>query len=241
MTLDDVKDIEIVKRVLASRNLLKEYVILHENKYGRRFVMYAFTDGAPDNNDCLSWYFQPHPKLFKTFPYSNGWLKPWEHEKIEIGHIYKLQYFTCGHHKEGDGSCMPGKIRKECGVTITSGWTYDEPKKCACYNLEYCEDDEFDFCLSKKEIETCMETPAYTHYVVEFLDKDKKDRSVYLRTKEEFAHGCIDTVLTKTIYMEKATKFNTVEAIKKMHGLKSPYKILRLSTIITEEEKITGD
>ena len=65
--------------------------------------------------------------------------------------IYRLWEFNCGlQDKEGDEKCIAGCPSKKCMGSIAKDWTYEEPIKCACWNLEKC---NFNFNIPSKDIE----------------------------------------------------------------------------------------
>lgn len=112
-------------------NSLDKYVYLREDEKGR-YIEYAFIEGAPHDNRCLSWYVKPHP--------NKGTPMIW----VNINEIYELEEFACGRqNKEGAERCCAGHPKENC-FYITTGkregekwgdWSYEEPVKCACWNL----------------------------------------------------------------------------------------------------------
>ena len=118
-------------------NSLDKYVYLREDEKGR-YIEYAFIEGAPHDNRCLSWYVKPHPLYDKNH---NGTPIVW----ANVGEIYELWEFACGRqNKEGTERCCAGHPMEKCSF-ITAGaragekwrdWSYEEPVKCACWDLD---------------------------------------------------------------------------------------------------------
>lgn len=113
---------------------LDKYVVLKEDEKGR-YIEYAFKEGAPHDNRCLSWYVTLQPKALKR----NGHdIKEWK--LCEVGQIYRLLENNCGEgDKKGDEYCAAGYLREKCRSNYPH-WTYDEPVKCACWSLWRLED-----------------------------------------------------------------------------------------------------
>ena len=61
---------DIIKIDLSKKELLEKYVILKKDKKGY-YIEYAFTEGAPHDNRCLSWYDSYQEKAYIR----NGWVK----------------------------------------------------------------------------------------------------------------------------------------------------------------------
>lgn len=109
---------------------LDKYVFLREDENGR-YIEYAFIDGAPHDNRCLSWYDKLQPKALERNHHKQS-----EWKLREVGKLYELSEFSCGHQNdEGDGHCSAGHPCKKCVEDFAKHWTYDEPVKCACWYL----------------------------------------------------------------------------------------------------------
>lgn len=124
------EEIRTLKLYATITHTLDKYVWLREDEKGR-YIKYAFTDGAPHDNRCLSWYDKLQPNAIKRNHHNiEDWiLKP-------INEIYELNAFTCGcQNREGDERCCPGHRSKLCNWN-EKFWTYEEPVKCACWFLE---------------------------------------------------------------------------------------------------------
>ncbi len=128
-------DEELKKIRIAAilNNTLDGYVYLKEDDKGR-YIEYAFKEGAPHDNRCLSWYVKPHLTYSEKH---NGWNTPFIRKNV--GELYELGQYSCGHHNEpinSDQHCSPGHPCKKCVEDgLASDWTYDEPVKCACWTL----------------------------------------------------------------------------------------------------------
>lgn len=116
---------------------LDEFVILKEDENGR-YVEYAFKEGAPHDNRCLSWYDKLQPNALKRNDHDVEW---WSKNRLrKVGEVYELHHMCCGEDGldvESPEHCSAGHPRKICiEHGVASDWTYDEPVKCACWLLE---------------------------------------------------------------------------------------------------------
>ena len=156
MKLSDLtkQQIDIIKMGLSITDELDNYVILNEDENGNRYITYAFKDGAPENNDCLSWYDSFQPNQLNRCKHDLDWWK--EHRLHEPGHIYRLTMYSCGHDKypiDDERHCSPGRPKKDCFLTHTERWTYKEPCKCACWGLVTVKSiDDFGFTFSVEQL-----------------------------------------------------------------------------------------
>lgn len=141
------KELDLIKKILSVKGDIDKYVILCEDEQGR-YIKYAFIEGEPHDNRCLSWYDKLQPNALKR----NG------HNKFawrlhEIGKVYRLNSFSCGNDNEkGDGHCSPGHPKKECLKCQAKKWTYEEPVKCACWYLEEVDFESMIFRLTFEQI-----------------------------------------------------------------------------------------
>ena len=123
-------NIDKLKQIATLTNTLDKYVYLREDEQGR-YIEYAFIDGAPTNNRCLSWYDKPHPIALER----NGHdIDKWLRNVKPIDRIYKLNAFTC------NNSCSVGKPNERCLKNVAPYWTFEEPIKCACWSLAFVMD-----------------------------------------------------------------------------------------------------
>lgn len=85
-------------------HLKDKYVVLKEDSEGQ-YIEYAFRDGAPHDNRCLSWYDSFHPDAIRV----NCEVCEYSEEEMldelkcrkeevdkKIGKIFELGSFTCG-------------------------------------------------------------------------------------------------------------------------------------------------
>lgn len=120
------ENIEKLKLIATLSNTLSDYVYLREDSEGR-YIEYAFLEGAPINNRCLSWYEKLHPKaLIRNGHKLDKWvIKP-------IDKLYKLSKFNCN-----SSDCDVAKPNPKCVYNGLAGsWTVEEPVKCACWSLD---------------------------------------------------------------------------------------------------------
>lgn len=117
-------NLDLLKIVAEVNNLLDKLVYLRKDEKGY-YIEYAFEEGAPHDNRCLSWYVKGYTEYNKTI-----------HLSKEINKIYFLNNFTCG-YEETTNECMVGKPKKGCNYP--PDWNYKNPKKCACWDLELLE------------------------------------------------------------------------------------------------------
>ena len=135
-----------MKAYAIAKNKLESYVVLKEDERGR-YIEWAFKDGAPHDNRCLSWYDSWQPKALER----NGHdLDAWKNRLKPVGCIYELNEFACNRaKKEGEEHCSAGHPCKKCFTTRTYNWTYEEPVKCACWYLEKIDYNAFSDAIEK--------------------------------------------------------------------------------------------
>ena len=123
------ENIEILRAYAVATDTTDRYVILKED--GReRYITYAFKEGYPHDNRCLSWYDKLQPNaLVRNGHSAANW------KLHEVGGLYFLHEMNCGNsEKEGDEHCSAGHPCVKC---LKNGhWSYKEPVKCACWLLE---------------------------------------------------------------------------------------------------------
>lgn len=114
---------EIIRIDLSKKGLLEKYVILKKDKEGY-YIEYAFTEGAPHDNRCLSWYDSYQENAYIR----NGWVKDLTDEKDihylelikknreeRVGKLFRLTSFTCGYEEEPEDALKTSKESwKEC-------------------------------------------------------------------------------------------------------------------------------
>lgn len=124
------EEIKTLKLYATITHTLDQYVWLREDEQGR-YIEYAFIDGAPHDNRCLSWYDKLQPNALKHNNHRD--VEDWEIKPIN--EIYELDMFTCGcENRKDDKHCSPGHRSKSCSWNAEF-WTYEEPVKCACWFL----------------------------------------------------------------------------------------------------------
>lgn len=101
------ENIEKLRVYATLTDTLDKYVYLKEDKDGT-YIEYAFLEGAPHDNRCLSWYFSFQPEAIKrnclAFGHSDEYVQEqlkFDQEKIKkkVGNLYEISSFTCGHEE----------------------------------------------------------------------------------------------------------------------------------------------
>lgn len=100
-TKENLKKLKVYATIT---NTLKDYVYLREDDKGK-YIEYAFIEGAPHDNRCLSWYDSYQEKAYIR----NGWVDNLSEEEKRkhldiikkkrderVGQIFELSSFTCG-------------------------------------------------------------------------------------------------------------------------------------------------
>lgn len=108
MTVEDIEKIK-VSAILSGD--IDKYVYLRKDEQGF-YIEYAFKEGAPHDNRCLSWYDSYQEKAYIR----NKWVKDITDKKdieylatikrnreAKIGQLFKLSSFTCGFEEDPDG------------------------------------------------------------------------------------------------------------------------------------------
>ena len=118
------ENITLLKAWATATDNLEIFVYLREDENGR-YIEYAFIEGAPHDNRCLSWYDKLQPNALRR----NGHdISKWPLHKVD--EIYQLNMMSCANHdKTDDEHCSPGHHCKNCDW-MKDSWTYDEPVKC---------------------------------------------------------------------------------------------------------------
>jgi len=134
----------LLKEVVCFKGLQNNFVYLRRTDHntGQLYIEYAFRDGTPHDNTCLSKYTPGLP----------------------LDHIYHLSSFTCGNENNSDPDkvCMPGHLPKGCafwaGGGYDCGWSYENPGKCACWHLESIDFGKYNFNFTEHELLQFLET-----------------------------------------------------------------------------------
>ena len=136
------EDLKKIKLQATLYNELDEYVWLREDEKGR-YIEYAFLEGVPHDNRCLSWYDKPHPKAWKQKVERDGGIwteeteKKWNQARLhKVNEFYRCYEYACDRqNREGNEKCSAGHPAKKCQSWFARDWTYEEPVKCACWCL----------------------------------------------------------------------------------------------------------
>ena len=115
--------IELIKKDLQNkkdmfgRPMIDTVVILKKDDKGY-YIEYAFKDGAPHDNRCLSWYDSYQPEAYRR----NGWFKTQDgtdlpddetqrrldnirkEREAKIGKVFHLSSFSCGGEEDPEDS-----------------------------------------------------------------------------------------------------------------------------------------
>ena len=105
------------KKDMFGRPMIDTIVVLKKDDKGY-YIEYAFKEGAPHDNRCLSWYDSYQPEAYRR----NGWFKtndgvdlPEDETKkrldqilkerdAKVGKVFRLASFTCGYEEDEKGS-----------------------------------------------------------------------------------------------------------------------------------------
>lgn len=109
-----MKTVELIKKDLQNkkdifgRPMIDTIVVLKKDDKGY-YIEYAFKDGAPHDNRCLSWYDSYQPEAYRK----NGWFKDLSEEDTKkrldmiqeerekkIGKVFRLAAFSCGFEED---------------------------------------------------------------------------------------------------------------------------------------------
>lgn len=101
------EDIKKIKFAAELNGELDKYVYLREDAKGK-YIEYAFIEGAPHDNRCLSWYDSYQEEAYIR----NGWGKGFSEEDRKsylahikkkrderVGKLFELSSFTCGYEE----------------------------------------------------------------------------------------------------------------------------------------------
>ena len=101
------KELEKIELCAVYHNKTDKYVYLRKDDKGF-YIEYAFKEGAPHDNRCLSWYDSYQENAYIR----NGWFNKCTDEEREIslaaikakrearvGELFRLSSFTCGHEE----------------------------------------------------------------------------------------------------------------------------------------------
>lgn len=88
--------LDLIKQDLEKNNQINKFVILKKDDKGY-YIEYAFKEGAPHDNRCLSWYDSYQPKALERNEHNKELWKARVDKKV--GLIHKLYAFTCGYEE----------------------------------------------------------------------------------------------------------------------------------------------
>ena len=105
------------KKDMFGRPMIDTIVVLKKDDKGY-YIEYAFKEGAPHDNRCLSWYdsYQPEAYIRNGWFTSNDGVDLPEDEtqkrlnqirqarEEKIGKVFRLSSFTCGHEEDPEES-----------------------------------------------------------------------------------------------------------------------------------------
>ena len=100
----EAEDLKKLKVYATLTNTLDKYVYLREDEKGK-YIEYAFIEGAPHDNRCLSWYDSYQENAYIR----NGWIKDINNKEDKeylkfikknrdekVNNLFELHDFTCG-------------------------------------------------------------------------------------------------------------------------------------------------
>lgn len=96
------------KKDMFGRPMIDTIVVLKKDDKGY-YIEYAFKEGAPHDNRCLSWYDSYQPEAY----HQNGWLNDLPEDETQkrldqirqareekVGKVFRLSSFTCGYEED---------------------------------------------------------------------------------------------------------------------------------------------
>ena len=100
------------KKDMFGRPMIDTIVVLKKDDKGY-YIEYAFKEGAPHDNRCLSWYDSYQPEAYRQ----NGWLNNLTEDETQkrldqirqareekVGKVFRLSSFTCGYEENPEES-----------------------------------------------------------------------------------------------------------------------------------------
>lgn len=106
------EEFDLLKLIASLEHREKNYVWLREDEKGT-YIEYAFIEGAPHDNRCLSWYYSLQPNAIRRNNKSFGNTEEDSEKEIEwrknrikkyINNLFVLQSFTCGYEENLEAS-----------------------------------------------------------------------------------------------------------------------------------------
>ena len=111
--------LELIKKDLERHGKLKNYVILKKDDKGY-YIEYAFTEGVPHDNRCLSWYDSYQEKAYIRNKWLDGLTEEEgkkrlarikEERESKVGKLFRLGSFTCGYEEYEEETLQKSKER----------------------------------------------------------------------------------------------------------------------------------
>ena len=115
--LDRIKKDLQNKKDMFGHPMIDTIVVLKKDDKGY-YIEYAFKEGAPHDNRCLSWYDSYQPEAYRQ----NGWFKTndgvdlpedetqkrldqiRQDREEKVGKVFRLSSFTCGYEEDPEES-----------------------------------------------------------------------------------------------------------------------------------------
>lgn len=117
------EEFDLLKLIATLEHREKDYVWLREDEKGT-YIEYAFVEGAPHDNRCLSWYYSLQPnairrsnKAFGNSEEASEKEIEWRKNKIKknIDNLFILCSFTCSHEENPEFALnYARKVWNEC-------------------------------------------------------------------------------------------------------------------------------
>jgi len=183
-----MSDFELAKTLVEAAGLIDKLVVLKHDDKGY-YIEYAFKEGAPHDNRCLSWYDSYQEAAYIR----NKWLEkcPTEEAKQQrlaslkkiiddkLGKIFYLGSFTCGGEEDPDGQI---KRHKEDWEKFHEGEEFI-PENHVCKVGSPCKNCGITCKWSKEEPVKC----ACWHLGNEFKEEDAIYNLNVAKIKEIFS------------------------------------------------------
>ena len=105
------KDLQ-TKKDMFGRPMIDTIVVLKKDDKGY-YIEYAFKEGAPHDNRCLSWYDSYQPEAYRRNGWFNGLSDDDTQKKLDqirqareekVGKVFRLSSFTCGYEENPEES-----------------------------------------------------------------------------------------------------------------------------------------
>ena len=123
------EDIEKIRFAAQLHGELDKYVYLREDSEGK-YIEYAFIEGAPHDNRCLSWYDSYQEEAYIRNHWTRGlsWKEEREYlSKLKkkrddrVGGLFRLSSFTCGYEENQERELEEAKESWEMNKEYHNG------------------------------------------------------------------------------------------------------------------------